>query len=51
MNQITLEDTLEALRLGRYVIDVPEEVRLRAARAVTRMLAVGAQRGEDTSLD
>jgi len=51
MNQITLEDTLEALRLGRYVIDVPEDVRLRAARAVTRMLAVGAQRGEDTSLD
>ena len=41
MNQITLEDTLASLEHGRYVIDVPEEVRRRAARAVERMLAVG----------
>ncbi|HEV2281954.1 MAG TPA: quinolinate synthase NadA [bacterium] len=41
MNQITLEDTLEALRQMRYVVDVPEEIRLRAARAVERMVAIG----------
>jgi len=41
MNQITLEDTLASLEQGRYVIDVPEDVRLRASRAVERMLAVG----------
>jgi quinolinate synthase len=41
MNQITLEDTLASLELGRYVIDVPEEIRRRAVRAVERMLAVG----------
>ena len=41
MNQITLEDTLDALKLNRYVIDVPEDVRLRAARAVERMIAIG----------
>ena len=42
MNQITLEDTLESLRLERHVIDVPEAIRVRAARAVERMIAVGA---------
>jgi quinolinate synthase len=41
MNQITLEDTLDALKLNRYVIDVPEDIRLRAARAVERMIAIG----------
>jgi quinolinate synthase len=41
MNQITLEDTLASLEQGRYVIDVPQDVRLRASRAVGRMLAVG----------
>ena len=41
MNQITLEDTLASLEQGRYVIDVPEDVRLRASRAVERMLVVG----------
>jgi quinolinate synthase len=41
MNQITLEDTLASLEHGRYIIDVPEEIRRRAARAVERMLAVG----------
>lgn len=38
MNQITLEDTLEALRSTRYVIEVPEAIRQRALRAVQRML-------------
>jgi quinolinate synthase len=41
MNEITLEDTLEALRQDRYRIEVPEEIRSRAARSIERMLAVG----------
>jgi quinolinate synthase len=41
MNEITLEDTLKALQLNRYVIEVPEETRVRAARAVERMIAIG----------
>ena len=41
MNQITLEDTLEALRQMRYAVEVPEETRVRAARAVERMVAIG----------
>lgn len=40
MNQITLEDTLAALQKHQYVIDVPEEIRARAARAVERMIAI-----------
>jgi quinolinate synthase len=41
MNEITMEDTLESLRQTRYAIEVPEEVRVRAARAVERMIAIG----------
>ena len=41
MNQITLEETLSALRQLRYVIDVPEPIRSRARRAVERMLHIG----------
>jgi quinolinate synthase len=41
MNQITLEDTLASLRYNRYVIEVPEDIRVRAARAVERMIAIG----------
>ena len=41
MNQITLEDTLKALEQDRYVIDVPEPTRTRAARSIERMLAIG----------
>ncbi len=41
MNEITLEDTLKSLQLNRYVIEVPEEIRVRAARAVERMIAIG----------
>lgn len=40
MAEITLEDTLEALRQNRYVVEVPEEIRVRARRAIDRMLAV-----------
>lgn len=38
MNEITLEDTLAALRDHRYVIEVPEYISNRARRAVERML-------------
>src|SRR5882672_4327523 len=41
MNQITLEDTLASLRNLQYVIEIPEEIRARAARAVERMIAIG----------
>jgi quinolinate synthase len=41
MNQITLEDTLEALQKTQYVIEIDEEIRLRALRSVERMLAIG----------
>lgn len=41
MNQITLEQTLDALRYHQYEITVPEEIRVRAARAVERMIAIG----------
>ncbi|NIN66025.1 MAG: quinolinate synthase NadA, partial [Anaerolineae bacterium] len=41
MNQITMEDTLNALKHNRYVIEVPEETRVKAARAVERMIAIG----------
>jgi quinolinate synthase len=41
MNQITLEDTLKSLQLNQYVIEIPEEIRERAARSVERMIAIG----------
>jgi quinolinate synthase len=41
MNQITLEDTLAALEHDRYPIEVPEDVRRRAERAIQRMLSIG----------
>lgn len=41
MNQITMGDTLDALKYTQYVIDVPEPIRVRAARAVERMIAIG----------
>lgn len=41
MEQITLEATLTSLQRGRYVIRLPERVRVRAARAVERMIAIG----------
>ncbi|MFN8475709.1 MAG: quinolinate synthase NadA [Anaerolineae bacterium] len=41
MNMITLEDTLASLQETKYVIEVPEDIRRRAARAVERMIAIG----------
>lgn len=40
MGEITLEDTLASLRLDRYVIEVPEDIRVRAYRSLERMLAL-----------
>ena len=41
MNEITLEDTLNALKNNEQIIEVPEEIRIRARRAVDRMLEIG----------
>lgn len=41
MNEITLEDTLKALKLNQYIVDVPEPVRVKASKAVERMIAIG----------
>ena len=41
MNTITMEETRDALKFNRYVIDVPEEVRVKAYRAVQRMIEIG----------
>jgi len=41
MNEITLEQTLDALRKERYQIEVAEETRAGARRALDRMIAIG----------
>ncbi|MCP3981857.1 MAG: quinolinate synthase NadA [bacterium] len=41
MNNITLEDTLAALKYDRYEIEVPEPLRTQAARSIDRMLSIG----------
>ena len=41
MNQISLEETLECLRKNQYIIEVPEDIRQKAATAVNRMLEIG----------
>jgi quinolinate synthase len=41
MHEITLEQTRDSLKFMRWEIDVPEHIRVRALRAVERMLAVG----------
>lgn len=41
MNQITLEDTLLSLQRTQYIVDVPEEIRVKALKSVERMIAVG----------
>ena len=40
MKKITLENLLEALEKGQYVVRVPEETRQRARRALDRMLEI-----------
>jgi quinolinate synthase len=41
MNEITLEDTVHALKHNETLIEVPEDIRLRAYRAVQRMIEIG----------
>ncbi len=41
MSQITMEDTLTALEKMQYEITVPEEILVRAARSVQRMVEIG----------
>jgi quinolinate synthase len=43
MNQITLEDTLEALQKEQFEIVIDEDVRKRALRSVERMLQIGRE--------
>jgi len=40
MKRITLENTLASLRETKHVVEVPEEIRVRALRAVEAMLAI-----------
>jgi quinolinate synthase len=41
MGEVTLEQTLDALKFNREVITVPEDIRVRAKRSVDRMLEIG----------
>ncbi len=41
MNTITMEDTRDSLKYNRYVIEIPEEIRVRAFQAVDRMIKIG----------
>ena len=41
MNTITMEQTRDALKHMQYVIDVPEDIRVRAFQAVDRMIKIG----------
>jgi len=47
MNQITLEQTRDALLKTQYVTEVPEDIRVRAYRAVERMIQIGAAGKKD----
>lgn len=40
MNEITLEDTLNALEYNEQIIEVPEDIRVRALKSVERMLEI-----------
>ena len=40
MNEITLEDTLNALRHDRYPVEVEETIRVKAKQSIDRMLAM-----------
>lgn len=50
MNQITLEQTLESLKQERYVVEVPDDIRIRATRALNRMLAIGGQKSPPSAV-
>ncbi len=40
MNQITLQETRDALLYGRYEVNVPEEIRIKAKASIDRMLQI-----------
>lgn len=40
MNEITLEETLNSLKETQYVIDVPEDIRIKAKTTLERMLSI-----------
>ncbi len=40
MNEITLEQTRDALKFNRYEVEIPEEIRIKAKRAVDRMIQI-----------
>jgi quinolinate synthase len=41
MNMITMEDTRDSLKYNQYVIEIPEEISVRAFQAVDRMIRIG----------
>ena len=41
MNTITMENVRDALIHNQYVVDVPEDIRVRAFQAVDRMIKIG----------
>jgi quinolinate synthase len=41
MNEITLEETRDALKNMQYIIEVPEDIRTKAFSAVQRMIEIG----------
>ena len=41
MHTITMENVRDALQYNQYVVEVPEPVRIRALRAVQRMIEIG----------
>ncbi len=47
MNQITLEQTRDALLKTQYVTEVPEDIRVRAYKAVERMIQIGGSGKRD----
>ena len=51
MNEITLEETRDALRDMRYIVEVPEPIRTRARRSVERMLEIMPKRQVDAVTD
>ena len=41
MNEITLEETRDALKNMQYIVEVPEDIRAKAFTAVQRMIEIG----------
>jgi quinolinate synthase len=41
MNEITLEDTLKALKHDQYPVEVPADIQIRAKASIDRMLEIG----------